>query len=261
MIIHATNDGEAGQIRKNIGFKGEIRVAPNLPPKATTAFTPLTKIPNELKLICIARISPEKNTLFALNVLVQFCKKNNVQKTTIIFDLFGTVYSEKYWAECQAVMAALPPNIKINFKGAIEKERIAETLKMYHFLFMPSQGENYGHSIVESFMAGRPVIISDQTPWRNLGTVGSKQSVVVSEALNNDQFKVSPPTANSQQPTATLVGWDLPLDNPAEFVKVIEVCAEMDQEAYNKISENAFEYAKQITNDDHVLEANKLLFA
>ena len=33
---------------------------------------------------------------------------------------------------------------------------------------MPSKSENYGHSIIESFLSSRPVITSKNTPWNNL---------------------------------------------------------------------------------------------
>jgi len=35
-------------------------------------------------------------------------------------------------------------------------------------LLLPSEGENYGHAIVESLAEGRPVIISKHTPWQQL---------------------------------------------------------------------------------------------
>lgn len=38
---------------------------------------------------------------------------------------------------------------------------------------MPTFNENYGHAIVESFVAGLPVVISDRTPWRNLEKINA----------------------------------------------------------------------------------------
>lgn len=37
---------------------------------------------------------------------------------------------------------------------------------------MPTTGENFGHSIVESMLLGRPIIISDQTPWTDVNGQG-----------------------------------------------------------------------------------------
>jgi glycosyltransferase involved in cell wall biosynthesis len=227
IVFHATNEEEAQQIRKNAGFKGEIKVAPNLPPKINNKENHfLEKRQGELRLISIARISPEKNTLFALKVLESI----NLQSTNsnIIFDLYGTIYDPSYWEECRQVIYRLPSYIKVNFYGSLEKEKIQEALRRYHFLFMPSQGENYGHSMVESMLAGCPVIISDQTPWKNL-----------------------------QQITA---GWDLPLDKPNLFIEAIEYSLGMDQETYNTMQKNVLEYALKITRDPAVIEANIKLF-
>jgi glycosyltransferase involved in cell wall biosynthesis len=243
ITFHATNDDEATQIRRNAGFKGVIKVAPNLPPviqipeKST-----LKKTAGELRLISIARVSPEKNTLFALNIL-ESC---NLQPGTcnLVFDLYGTIYDQVYWYECQKIIARLPSYIKVNFCGTVEKEKIQETLQQYHFLFMPSKGENYGHSIVESFIAGCPVIISNCTPWRNLQKVHGPQSIV---------YGISP--------TSSGVGWDIALDQPEEFVKVIELCVLMDEHEYEDMSMHTLEYARKITNDPRVLEANRSLFA
>ena len=56
------------------------------------------------------------------------------------------------------------------------------------------------------------------------------------------------------------VGWDLPLDKPQEFIKVIEYCAAMGQEEYDRMSRNAFEYAQSVINNPETIEANKRLF-
>ena len=33
---------------------------------------------------------------------------------------------------------------------------------------MPTTHENFGHAVVEAWAHGRPVLLSDQTPWRGL---------------------------------------------------------------------------------------------
>jgi glycosyltransferase involved in cell wall biosynthesis len=85
-----------------------------------------------------------------------------------------------------------------------------------HSLILPSLGENYGYSIVEALLSGRPVIISDNTPWRNL--FGQK------------------------------AGWDLPLSQPQQFIDVINIAAAMDQEEYDKWSEGALKYGRSMIN-------------
>ncbi len=236
IVIHATNDEEVSQIRKNLGFKGEIKVASNLPPKKEYYLTEIQKTINEVRLVSIARISPEKNTLFALRVLEELAisGKQSFTAVRIIFDLYGSIYDQAYWNECKAVVESLPANVMVSFCGPVEKEKVHETLLTYHFLFMPTRGENYGHSVVECFMAGRPVIISDRTPWKNL------------EMIQNSKFNG--------------IGWDLPLEKPGRFAEVIEYCAAMGQEEYDAMSRNAYQYAQQVIEDSSVIEATRKLF-
>ena len=42
----------------------------------------------------------------------------------------------------------------------------------YHALLMPSLTENFSYTVLESLQAGIPVLISDQTPWRDLEAQG-----------------------------------------------------------------------------------------
>jgi len=37
-----------------------------------------------------------------------------------------------------------------------------------HVYILPSKSENFGHAIFEALSAGRPVITSNNTPWKNL---------------------------------------------------------------------------------------------
>src|SRR5690606_30696259 len=102
------------------------------------------------------------------------------------------------------------------------------TLKQYHVLFMPTKGENFGHIILESLTTGCPVLISDRTPWKNLQEKG--------------------------------IGYDIPLDDISGFHKAIEELALLDQEQYDRLSRNAFEFAKAYSQDENHLKANKELF-
>ena len=242
---------------KMFGFRGTIKVAPNLPPKAPSVLNKtITKKAGELRLISIARISPEKNTLFALKVL-EACNLPSAI-CLLVFDLYGTIYNQSYWEECQLIISRLPAHIKVNFCGDLPKEKIHETLQQYHFLFMPSQGENYGHSIVESFLAGCPVIISDRTPWRNLQKKERKQ--MTDDNVDTVSSGDSHLTSDLLFPSNTGVGWDLPLEHPEKFVNVIEYCTQMEQEEYDFMCKTVLEYSKHIVEDQSVLKANRLLF-
>lgn len=223
VIFHAANTAEADDVRKAIGSKAQIMVAEELPMKMELAdWKPRRKNKGELSLVSVARISPEKNTKYALDVLLH-CKHG-----LISYDIFGPVYDENYWNECLDVIKKMPANVTVTYKGSLQGDQVLETLSNYHCMFMPTNGENFGHTILESFMSSTPVIISQNTPWRNL--------------------------------PAHTAGWDLALDKPADFVETIQLVLNANQDEYNKTSEGALTFAKAFISDTSILEQNKRLF-
>lgn len=222
--FHATNQAEAGHIRDVFGTKPEVKVAPNLPkPTQGDTLKQRSKVPVELKLVSVARISPEKNTLYALQVLDLLAGYG-----TITLDLFGPVYDETYWQKCIALIKQLPPNVQVNYKGSIDSSLVHETLQNYHALFLPTRGENFGHTILESLAAGLPVVISDQTPWKDLQRRG--------------------------------IGYDIPLQQPELFEVALRELLALAQEEYARLSGAAFAYAQEFMSDPEALELNKALF-
>jgi len=220
--FHATSTQEIDQIKNIFGNNANTSLAPNLG-RATTTLTPILikKITGELRLINVARIAPEKNQLFALSVL------KNI-KTNVVYDLFGPIYNEQYWSECKRTIGELPENIKVNYYGALQENKITEKLGEYHFLFMPSVSENFGHIILESLTSGRPVIIGNNTPWKKL-----------------DEQKA---------------GWNIALEKSDEFIKAVQKAAEMNNEEYSVWSESASELARKFNSNPEILQQNKNLF-
>src|SRR5690554_3361323 len=98
---------------------------------------------------------------------------------------------------------------------------IPDLLKDYHAVFLPSRGEKFGHVILESFMAGRPVVIGDQTPWRNLA---EKQA-----------------------------GWDVPLADQAAFAEALTRLAAMAQDEYVQWCKGAWAQSAACSNDASLL--------
>ena len=222
--FHATNADEATQIKHVISSAKGIYIAPNLPKKMQLRSPPKReKQAGTLKLVSIARISVEKNTLFALEMLAKGNFTGKIQ-----FDLYGSIYRDDYWQACLQVIAGLPENISVNYKGSIDNSLVHSTFSNYHFALMPSKGENFGHSMLESMMAGCPLIISDKTPWRKLERIQA--------------------------------GWDIALHKPDKFVAAIQACIDIKQAEYNRFSENAFKFAKQFSNDKSVIEKTRLMF-
>ena len=173
-----------------------------------------------MKLVSVARIAVEKNTLLAIESL------RNV-KGAVQFNLYGPVYDEAYWAKCQAAIASLPNHVTVESKGTIPPEEVPGILAEHHALFMPSAGENFGHTMLEALSAGRPLLISDRTPWRELQVEHA--------------------------------GWDLPLDRPEGFTEAVEKLSGMDQDAFDRWSESAFERGSRYLADLKPIEASMKL--
>jgi glycosyltransferase involved in cell wall biosynthesis len=220
---HASTPQEEKEIKNVLGKKAEVHVALNLSSIKIVDGVLKNKVANELKMVFFSRVSQKKN----LHLMLELLKKVN-SNFKIIFDIYGTLEDNAYWQQCEKLMAELPAHIIANYKGVVASEKIPDVFLNYHVSILPTMHENYGHSIVESFAQGVPVIISDQTPWKNLYGIKA--------------------------------GWDFALKIPDKFLHAIESCAEMNQETYNQWQQGALNYAQKILYNDEVLKQNKLLF-
>jgi glycosyltransferase involved in cell wall biosynthesis len=78
-------------------------------------------------------------------------------------------------------------------------------------MLLPTRNENFGYVILEALLAGCPVILSDQTPWRDLD---EKQA-----------------------------GWVIPLGDEAGFVRALDAAIQMDAGDFHRRSTAAYQYA------------------
>ena len=159
-IFHATDEIEKQFIKNEFGVNTSILVAGNFA-KNIAAQLPLEKTASYLIMVTIALISPMKNHLMVLEALKQ-CSAN------IKYNIYGPVKDETYWQKCKAVIAELPTNITVQYHGEIAPGFVVKVFEQQHVLIMPSKSENFGHAIAESLSAGKPVITSNNTPWKNL---------------------------------------------------------------------------------------------
>ena len=223
VVWHVTNTQEGEQVKARFGNEAKLVVANNLARKTEAAFEALSKEKGQLRVCIPARIAPEKNTLFAIE-----CLQHVGTEIALQLDLYGQIYNQDYWRDCQALIQQLPAHIQVAHKGIVDAEMIPDLLKDYHAVFLPSRGENFGHVILESFMAGRPVVISDQTPWRNL--------------------------------TEKLAGWDLPLADQAAFAETLTRLADMAQDEYDKLCRGARAIGAESSGDVALLDTYKTMF-
>lgn len=161
-IFHATDAEEKKYIQQVFGEKAIVKIAANIP--RLFALLPMpAKIDCKLIIGSIALISAMKNHLKVLEALHTI--KSNYQ---IVYNIYGPVKDPVYWEQCQKLMASLPKNIQVNYKGAIAPTEVEKALAENQVIILPSKSENFGHSIIEALSAGRPVITSNTTPWNGL---------------------------------------------------------------------------------------------
>jgi glycosyltransferase involved in cell wall biosynthesis len=160
---HATDEKEKISIEKHIKTNSKnVRIANLLSPAFRRK--KLNEIPlenNILKIVFLARISKDKNLPFVFDVLREL-------DIPLQFDLYGPIEDTDIWEKCQEKIKNLPKKIKVNYLGILKSNLVSDTIATYDLFFLPTFAENFGHSIAESISLGTPVLISDNTPWRNL---------------------------------------------------------------------------------------------
>ncbi len=100
----------------------------------------------------------------------------------IELDVIGPLEDEAYWRRCLAAIQQLPPAIVVRYRGEVPHDKVADELAGHHLMVLPTRHENFGHVILESLAVGRPVLISDQTPWRGLVEAGAGSGISPSTA-------------------------------------------------------------------------------
>jgi glycosyltransferase involved in cell wall biosynthesis len=219
---HATNEQEELEIKQHYGKSSKVFIAPNLASIIASSDSTARKESGQLRLVSIARISAEKGIREAL----QFLKSSDLHSgVECVF--YGTQQDQAYLDECHKLASQIP-GATITFPGEIAPEEIPNALEHAHFFYMSTWGENFGHAIAEALQHGKPAIVSDRTPWRNL--------------------------------TAAHAGWDLPLE-AKPFADVLRLCHAMSQEEYTTWSKAARAFGSAHANDPKHLKSYYALFA
>ena len=206
-LFQASSDHEAADIQRVISPKriltsSNISVACDL---QQSDYQPIDRASNRrsghpLKGVFLSRVSPKKNLAGALSILARV-------SCPVTYDIYGPIEDQTYWAQCLKLKAALPAHVTVQYLGELRPEEVETVLPAYDFFFLPTLGENYGHVIREALSAGLPVLISNQTPWRNLA--------------------------------AASVGAELPLDQPEAFVAWIESFSRLEHKDWTAIRQAA----------------------
>jgi glycosyltransferase involved in cell wall biosynthesis len=169
----------------------------------------------------LSRITRKKNLDYALRALA-------LVQAPVQFSIYGPIEDEDYWAECQSIARKLPRHVEVRYNGTVLPADVIPTLATHHLFFFPTRGENFGHVIHEALRAGLALLVSDQTPWRNLQEAG--------------------------------VGWDLPLDDPGAFARRVDEVGAWSGETLKLVTAKARAWARRTAHDEAVLDANRRMF-
>ena len=222
----ASSENEKKDIITVFGPSVDIKVAGNLSYIQQLKFEEKPKQPRELNLYFLSRIVPIKN----LHTAIEALRKTDLQNK-IRFDIYGPIEDKAYWNKCMALFSTLQSNCKVQYKGVVKAADVQDVSNNYHALYMPTLNENFGHSIMEAFAAGCPVIISDQTPWNNLESLGMGYNIKVYE----------------QNVLEELAG-------------AVNELASLDHVQYNNLALKAWSFAHFYLTNNANVQANKALF-
>lgn len=201
--FHATDTEEKRSIQHFFGNAAQITQIGNLPAPVGDYPQKPNGVPH---FIFVGRIHPIKGLDTALRAL-QYIEQ------PLVFTILGNVEDTRYFQLCRALAEGLPANISVHWQEGMANTQVQQLLQQHHFFLLPTYGENFGHAIFEAFAAGTPVLISDQTPWREL----ERQKI----------------------------GWDLPLSAPEAWHKAIQSAVDMDEATYQDWSRAAHGFAQR----------------
>ena len=161
---HATDEQERHDIHTHFGTRQSVHVASNVP-RPVSNFLPL-QFPDEekkVRLVFLSLINKNKNLHLVIEAV-------NALSPHFSLDIFGPPADPQYWEFCKT---KIKEDGAINYKGGVAPWDVPSILKCYHFLVLPTEGENFGHAIFDSLASGVPVLISRKTPWKDIEQKGA----------------------------------------------------------------------------------------
>ena len=216
----ATDKSEAADVCK-VFPDADVSVASNFGTALLPYREPIEKTTGSLQIIFVGRIHPIKNLDFLLKALKQV-------KGTVKLTIVGVLEDKEYWQQCGEIIRSYPSTIQVDYKGDLPFHELGRLTARQHIFALPTQGENFGHAIFEALNHGKPALISDQTPWRNL----KEQKA----------------------------GWDLPLSSPDLFADSLQTAVNWTQQEYNEWSKGAWLLASGAADDTILKQAYKKIF-
>ena len=215
---HASSEQEAMEVRQAFP-RAQTAVAQNLPSPAPSEIA--SRPDDSWNIAVIGRIHRVKNLHFGLQAVL-----GAKASRPVTVNFIGPVEDADYQTELEH-LAAKNPVVEVVFHGGMPPSELAPHFHAAHYLLSSTTQENFGHSIVEAWAHGCPVLISDRTPWRGL------------EAQN--------------------VGWDWPLDE-SEWHTGLNTALTLNHAEWEAKSRAARAYFSEHVQSAEAERANLALF-
>jgi glycosyltransferase involved in cell wall biosynthesis len=215
---HASSEQEATEVRQAFPH-AQTAVAQNLPSPAPSEIA--SRPDDRWNIAVIGRIHRVKNLHFGLQAVLG---AQSSRPVTVNF--IGPVEDAAYKLELER-LATKNSAVEVVFHGGMPPSELGPHFQAAHYLLSSTTQENFGHSIVEAWAHGCPVLISDRTPWRGL------------EAYN--------------------VGWDWPLDE-SEWNAGLNAALTLNDAEWEAKSRAARGYFSERVQSAEAERANLALF-
>ncbi len=214
---HASTEREAEEIRLRFP-SAKVFVAQNLPAPPPTMGPPRPR--DRWVLAVVGRIHPVKRVHVVLEALAAYGGDHPWE-----LHIVGPPEDAAYMNQCRTAADAC--KYPVFFHGGLAPEAVGQVLDGAHYLISPTQQENFGHAIVEAWSRGCGVVISDQTPWRQLEAQG--------------------------------IGWDGPVSDGA-WTRGLHQMLQLTPGEWEAMSARARAFYRSQVLDDQVLAANQRIF-
>ncbi len=221
---HASTIEEEKEIRANFGKKANIVIAQNIPISQQIDLDNILDRKNtgKVNFVFLSRIALKKNLHLAIDAF-RFVKTNQ----QVSFNIYGNIEDEDYFNSFKDKIRKYK-NIEIKYKGIASPHEIADIYANADFMLLPTSHENYGHSIVEAWANGCPVIISRNTPWKNLRVQD--------------------------------LGWDVDISDIKNLAQAVQEGIDLDFTSYIQMVRASYLYFQNNICDAEIIEANRKLF-
>jgi hypothetical protein len=166
-IFHVTSLEEKSAIKKIFPYN-KIEFLPNLiNNQIKIKDFKIYPFDKRAKFIYFSRISIKKNLLETIKIL-------DKSKLSIDLDIYGPIEDLEYWHKIKYTSQNIQKynnKLKINYKGSIKYNKY-KILNRYNFFILLSDSENFGHVIFEAIQSKCIPIITKNSSWAQLQTLG-----------------------------------------------------------------------------------------